>query len=147
MKAHEFLTLADSICNQGPAGARSATSRAYYGVFHLALAALSETGVVISENSNSHSNAAQCLQNVPSENAKNAGSLLGILHGSRVQADYRLKTLDADNLTVAKLAIAQARRIESFLMQFRKELETNRDAIRNALVSYCRMRGVKFTAP
>ncbi len=145
MKATEFLELAEKICDSGPAGARSATSRAYYGVFHLALTTMRSTGVELSQNANSHSNAAQCLLAMPSENAKKAGSLLGDLHGSRVKADYRLSNADAENPVAAKLAIAQARKIEGFLTSLLLEIAARKDEIQIAMMNYCRLRGVSFT--
>lgn len=148
MNPDSFLQLADSIKDNGAAGARSATSRAYYSVFHSTLATLNKVGVALSQSANSHTHAIHCLLNLPSENAKSAGSLLGDLHGQRIRADYRLQDSKPDASGVAKLAVEQAKKLQMFLMLLSQEIDSaqeSRDKLRKALVGYCEFRGVRYS--
>ena len=85
MDSTEFITLAGKIAGQcGAAGARSAASRSYYGVFHLAKDILTEIGCA--PESDNHGLVRELINSIDLPDAKEASKLLRDLHGERIKA-------------------------------------------------------------
>jgi len=61
MDPAEFVALSSKLVSMGKAGARSAVSRAYYGVFHLTLEVLAKFDVAPAANGRAHNLAQQYL--------------------------------------------------------------------------------------
>ena len=115
----EFLDLANAIAANGAAGARSAVSRAYYGVFHLAIAVLGELDCPL-EGSRSHGLVVNLLRSVDSSDAREAANMLGDLQGHRVKADYRLQIPAASTQANALLCIKRGLEIKAYLLKVRE---------------------------
>lgn len=91
MDAHDFLSLAIRLsASPLEAEARTAVSRAYYGVFHLAQAFVCERCGVATPIDQSHAKLSLCLRNAGHPTADKAGSKLDTLRSARRVADYRL---------------------------------------------------------
>ena len=133
MNPASFITIAEVTAPTGPEGARSSVSRAYYGAYHLALAALEAIGVTMVGNGTSHVKTAQCFQQMSNENASRAGNLLGDLHSRRLEADYKLKTQKQESKKEADLAILQAKKVEQelgLMLSLGKSMELKEEAIK-----------------
>jgi hypothetical protein len=94
---------------------RTAVSRAYYGVFHLALAFLSDLGILIPANANAHAAAQRYLIASGHPDAQHAGTLLGDLHSDRIKADYRLDDARFERVGFTRLKVALAHDARSAL--------------------------------
>lgn len=111
MNPAEFISVGARVVGIGPAGARSAVSRAYYGAFHEALAFLQKIGCAPSANGSAHSSVPQFLCCTTNDNARDAGYLLSDLHSDRVRADYRLDKPAADAMSFGRNGIEAAYKI------------------------------------
>jgi len=120
MDPSEFVTFSAQIAARGSVGARSAVSRAYYGVFHLAISLLDEFGCAPPRNGKSHSLVPQFLQCSPHPEAQLAGALLGDLHSDRIKADYRLNNPQVETLQFAKGNVETAVQVQSSLDALRE---------------------------
>lgn len=120
MDPSEFVTFSGQIVARGSAGARSAVSRAYYGVFHLAIALLDEFDCAPPRNGNSHALVPQFLLSSPHPEAQTAGTLLGDLHSDRIKADYRLDNPQVENLQFAQGNVETAVQVQSSLYALRE---------------------------
>ncbi len=90
MDARRFLTLADSLVKQkGPAECRSAISRAYYSVYHVANQFLARMGLP-KVKGGSHVILQRRLMNSADPVVSKIGSDLGNFHARRNRADYEL---------------------------------------------------------
>lgn len=91
MNPEEFLVVADHLASQpSEASKRSAISRAYYGVFHLARELIESCGVKVARSAEGHGVVLRCLQNCGMEKLARAGSMLDSLRSIRNKADYDL---------------------------------------------------------
>lgn len=94
MRAEDFVSFAGQLAAKGgshPAAYRSAISRAYYGVFHRARQLIEELGIrTTTGQGNEHFYLRRLLQGSAVDEALEIGTLLGNLHSSRREADYRL---------------------------------------------------------
>jgi hypothetical protein len=145
MHPSAFIAIAESTASSGPAGARSAVSRAYYGAFHIALNALKSIGVVMHGNGTSHVKTVQCLQQLPNENAKKAGQLLGDLHSYRLKADYRLEKPFQEKEQEAAYAIFQAKEVERLLAEMLRSASPK--DLKSSIVKICQVLGVAYSEP
>lgn len=118
MKPIEFLEFAEKIFTDGPSGARSATSRSYYSMFHTAREILDENSVLPVDRN--HGSVMHVLSRSGIESAMDAHSLLSDLQGDRVKADYRIDNTAFDDSQVAESNIASAREINKCLETFRQ---------------------------
>src|SRR5688572_18367436 len=110
MNPDDFLTLAMKLsASAGEVERRSAVSRAYYGVFHLARLRLESCGLTCPESAEAHDKISKCLQHAGDNDLAAAGSKLHSLRTARNHADYRLsdpRFADAKFIAV-QLAIAR----------------------------------------
>ncbi len=138
MQGKDFITFSGKLAAQnsiGAAGFRSATSRAYYGTFHLARELLEGHGFLCRDQGNAHLWVRRHFQNCTSQKPKEVGRLLENLAESRKDADYRLDKAYADKQENAKLCVLRADEIQKLIAecdeaghreQIRKEMEAFR---------------------
>jgi hypothetical protein len=108
MDPREFQILAQRLSNGiSPAEIRTATSRAYYAVFNVCAAGLNEI-VPLSRGAAGHGQVQRLLLNCGSPDLSRAGSNLSQLHSQRLDADYEMRNLTAENTKNAKAAVALA---------------------------------------
>ncbi|WP_254513215.1 HEPN domain-containing protein [Anatilimnocola floriformis] len=114
MNPTEFTAFAEKLAAQAattPASTRSATSRAYYGAFHLVRAYLQGIGFHPGAQHNLQLWFVDCAE----PTAQEIGRLLGDLQANRIKADYRLELLLPELPDFARRSVELARRIESFI--------------------------------
>lgn len=121
MDAADFITFAAQTAGMKAAGARSATSRAYYGAYHLALAFLDELGCALARNGHSHNSVPQLLKSADRTPARRVADLLGDLHSARIKADYRLDNPGVETLAFAQLHVEMAHTIKAHLDTLKAE--------------------------
>ena len=99
MKGEEFVTYAGNVAakpNAGAAAYRSAISRAYYGAFNVAKDLITLLGHDPPQGQNTHKWTSLALSNCDHPDGKTAGSFLGDLHTSRLDADYKLTKIHVE---------------------------------------------------
>ncbi|MEX2316967.1 MAG: hypothetical protein WD669_07440 [Pirellulales bacterium] len=95
MKGEDYISYAGHLVAK-PAGShtvcqyRTAISRAYYGAYHLAAAALGQMGKHIQENATGHRETIVALDKSGVSDAVDAARLIGDLQSARIKADYHL---------------------------------------------------------
>jgi len=104
----------------GPAGFRSAVSRAYYGAYHSARE-LVEVAMQIScrFGGNEHKGLQRYFLNCQVAEGIQLGQLLENLHQSRREADYELTNLRYETQVQARLCVERASNIMSRVAQCR----------------------------
>jgi uncharacterized protein (UPF0332 family) len=91
MDPHDFLDLAGTLADgMSEAEWRSAVSRAYYGVFHLARKLLLQCGFSVPQADQAHAYLWLRLSNSGHPDMQSAGADLKVLRSKRNQADYDL---------------------------------------------------------
>jgi len=111
MNGGEFISFAGKLAMQtshGPAGYRSAVSRAYYGAFHIARAYLNAFQFHCHSGSNEHQWVQHHFQNCTTQTARDIGQSLANLHESRKVADYKLDKVAADRQSNAESCVLRA---------------------------------------
>lgn len=109
MKPDEFLKLADRLSKAGdPASCRSATSRAYYAVFHATIALLSTKGFAFKQIERSHTKLVQTLQNSKDATVSSVGDEMSDLLAERRKADYDLFKAAPEGRSTAATNVATA---------------------------------------
>ena len=124
MNPADFIALAGTIVGRGPAGARSAVSRAYYGAFHAASDLLADLEYDCPRNGKAHSLVPQFLQASADVDAQLAGGLLSDLHSERVKADYRIRDAGVETLSYGKAGVETASTVLHHLEAFKKACES-----------------------
>lgn len=119
MEALEFLTFSGRVVSFGKAGARSALSRAYYAVFHLAHDLLADVASAPPRNGKSHNLIPIYLKCSTHFDVVGAANLLSDLHSVRIKADYQLRDESVEGVQVARLAVERADRVRLLLDSFR----------------------------
>ena len=119
MEPGEFITFASRTVTQGKAGARSAISRAYYGVFHASRRVLQELAAEVPRNATAHNLLPQFFQAVNHPSAIAAATLLSGLHGERIKADYQLTLAPIEETAFARLMVESAVEVQRHLEAFR----------------------------
>jgi hypothetical protein len=114
MEADEFLSFSGRVVSYGKAGARSAISRAYYSVFHLAHETLEVLGSAPPRSGSSHNLIPFFLRCSSHPNAVAAASLIADLHNDRIKADYRLRDDKVETQAYAMIAVETADRVRLF---------------------------------
>lgn len=108
MRGEDFVALAGSLAAR-PSGTeavyRTATSRAYYGAFHVACELLASLGVQASYN---HADVQRALFRTGNSAAQKASYLLADLQSDRVKADYRLTDAKTGTEAFAKSSVESA---------------------------------------
>lgn len=120
MNSEDFISVSAQIVGFGQAGSRSATSRAYYGAFNLAIDVLCElSGLARERFPRDHSIPQFCLRKSGENDARDAADRLGNLQSRRVKADYRIEQDEPNSLQFGQLSVASARECERLLNSFR----------------------------
>ena len=123
MNGEEFIAISKICLSLGEAGCRSATSRAYYGAFHLTLDLLRELQCPLPDRCG-HDKPINCLgYAAPGSSARAASTLLGNLQNRRIRADYQLQELGAGEALYGEYSIAIAENVASLLREFRQECD------------------------
>jgi uncharacterized protein (UPF0332 family) len=136
MEPSEFVTFAGRAVTQGKAGARTAISRAYYGLFHAAQQIVQELTGEASGSGKAHNLVPQFLWSTKHLTASDAARIISSLHGDRIEADYKLSRELPEQLEFAKSKVELALDTLPLLEQFRKDcradpqlLQSLRDAV------------------
>jgi len=109
MTGKQFIVLAKKLAAEvGPAECRSAVSRAYYGAFHVALALLARTGILLPPGPEAHQKLRFCLLQSGEIPGAEAGEKLESLRRDRNLADYDLRQSrsEASNFARRQVQIA-----------------------------------------
>lgn len=137
MTGDEFIGLAGKLAigaASGEAAFRSATSRAYYGAYHLAVSLLADLGYPLPANANGHVFTQRVLTGSGHPAARQAGFLLGDLHTDRIKADYKLKNSSAGMQHFARLRVEAAVAIQARLSSY--AIEPARSELAAAIAAY-----------
>ncbi len=129
----EFISFAGKVVAFGQAGARSAISRAYYGVFHECRDVLQQLGVRIPGSGVAHVILENYLKTTKHSVANLIGNYLSDLHSLRVKADYDLTDLRSQSKAVAQQNVVLAIETLRLLAEYRTACLAN-DAIRQDLL-------------
>jgi hypothetical protein len=109
MTGKEFIALANKLAKEaGAAECRSAVSRAYYGAFHVALALLARTGVVLPPAPEAHQKLRFCLLPSGEVSGAEAGEKLESLRRDRNRADYDLGQSRSEDTDFARRQVRVA---------------------------------------
>ena len=133
MKPSEFVQIGGKIVAFGPAGARTAISRAYYGAFHECRATLSRLGIQSPGSGVAHTILPNYFQTAVHPEAIQIGFDLSDLHTYRVQADYSLDAARFEELSVAQNAIVVAVKLLRSLEQYERTCLAD-DAVKQDLL-------------
>jgi hypothetical protein len=107
MNGHEFLRLASRLAamqSADEATLRTAVSRAYYGVFHLAKSYLADLGIGVAGHAQPH----QFLSVAGNQDAMRAAICLAEIQSARIIADYRLERPEPRSIDYVREAIEMA---------------------------------------
>lgn len=92
MDARDFFRIADSMRTSAvEAERRTSIGRAYYGLYHVVLSALSDRGVIFRETPEDHHMLISYLQKGGNRTAVQVGNILKDIRQQRNDADYRLR--------------------------------------------------------
>jgi len=107
-----FHQLAQTLLKaNGPAELRTAISRAYYAVYHVAVAELEKLGFRIPKGPQGHANVQRRLFGSGDLVTEKAGPKLQTLYTRRLHADYQLDRSDVENSRLAQALVEQADRL------------------------------------
>ena len=95
MSGEEYIALAGRLVASTALGnpegrLRTAASRAYYGAYHLAVAALTTRGFRVKQNAYGHQEVYNLFWGSGHAEARKVASLLDDLRTERIKADYRM---------------------------------------------------------
>jgi uncharacterized protein (UPF0332 family) len=139
----DFISFAANVVTLGPVGARSATSRSYYGVFHVAQQILAELGVHTPRSGPGHAILANYLISVTHDPCREAGRLLSQLHHLRNKADYDVLDLRQENLLDAQKNIAVAQYVVDLLQTFQRACLANDALLQDLLQAVAKVDAVR----
>lgn len=130
MTGEDFITLAGKMAagRGGEAAYRTATSRAYYGAFHIARELLLELKF---DPGRDHAMIQRALYRTGNDAAKAASALLSDLQSDRIKADYKLQNEKAGSAEFASLNVESAHSVLSELNRCRDPIVL--DEMRRAL--------------
>lgn len=113
MDPREFIFLAQKLLvgSPQPTDTRTATSRAYYGAFHVAAETLGKMGFSVSNGPGGHGEVRNLIGSCNDEDLVPIGSQLNDLHSSRIKADYRLSEKPPENKKNAILHVEIAKKV------------------------------------
>ena len=124
MDPRDFHRLASHLVRSSSAAEiRTAINRAYYATYHIGSEVLREMGFQISTGPQGHGDVRNRLSNSGAPEVMRVGSQLGDLQGRRIQADYRLDTLEIENPKTARALVEQAARMIQTLERCCKGLQ------------------------
>jgi hypothetical protein len=136
MNPQEFVALAQELsAGATEAHARSAVSRAYYGMFHYTCQFIESLGVSLPRGASAHEKASVCLQHSNDALLTSAGRELNSLRSIRNAADYRL-----DDARFADHAFAskQLSLAEAAIAAILQSAQQHSPAVRSAIRDYAR---------
>lgn len=140
MTPADFVAYAEQVAvapRTGPAGYRSAISRAYYGAYHAALSFLEhDVGQRLPKLGNEHLLVQRFLEHSRVPEAVKAALDLGNLHTSRKAADYDLADAASETPVNARFCAERGRRILELLDRCKETALL--DSIRDGLLDYRR---------
>jgi hypothetical protein len=142
MEPGDFITFASRTVTQGKAGARSAISRAYYGVFHIARLVLQELTSEFPRNATAHNLMPQFFQAVEHPSAIATATLLSALHSERIKADYQLDLTSVEKTALSKLSVEAAVEIQNHLEVFRRDCTADSDLLQKFREGIARIKSV-----
>ena len=94
MVGQDFIDLATELAEgSSEAKHRTAASRAYYGVFHVAVQLLADAGIQLPDSAEAHRKVQFCLSECQESVGQQAGERLELLRRRRNLADYNLREL------------------------------------------------------
>jgi hypothetical protein len=140
MNPDEFLHLAIRLASSGgEAEWRSAISRAYYGLFHVARLLVKGCGVRCPASGEVHDKVTKCLQNSGDPKLANAGNQLGSFRTFRNHADYQLDDARFKDGRLVQLQIGVAQSLHQVLSAARADTSSIRPKIRKYAKEILRM--------
>src|SRR4051812_21474612 len=108
MDPREFHRLAAVLTDgAGPAHWRSAASRAFYAVFNLGVLYLRDV-VPLRKGAQAHGQVRNLLATCSDPDLQRVGNDLGELHSRRIDADYDLGNVDAENVVTVRGIIVES---------------------------------------
>jgi uncharacterized protein (UPF0332 family) len=109
MDPHIFLDVADMlVARSSEADWRSAVSRAYYGIFHLARLLLAQCRFTVPRADQAHAYVWLRLSNAGHPDAIRVGSELKVLRGERNWADYELNRAWSQKVANSRVSLARS---------------------------------------
>ncbi len=122
MVGQDFIDLATELAEgSSEAKHRTAASRAYYGVFHVAVQLLADAGIQLPDSAEAHRKVQFCLSECQESVGQQAGERLELLRRRRNLADYNLRERAFQQKAPAEKAIILAQRIVAMLAALRSE--------------------------
>jgi len=119
MNPDEFLKLANRLAlsrSSGPAEFRSAVSRAYYAVYHIAERILNDQMQFhCRSGGNEHQWVQRHYANCTTADARDAGRIIQNMHDARKDADYELADSQIENQAAALMSLERAEEIKKLL--------------------------------
>ena len=116
MDPRDFLTAARVLAaTDGPAFRRTAISRAYYAVYHVAFDLLRVLGFAIPREHRGHEDVRAHLAQSRIDRVVQVGAQLDALQALRVKADYRLRDPQPEDSAVAAIWLVRAERMIAVL--------------------------------
>lgn len=118
MTGADFQNLAARLAAEtSPAALRTATSRAYYGAFHVACEMLRDAGIVLPKDAARHEKVPQILGASGDPDVIATASKLGALRVNRNEADYQLDKVRPENQAAVLLHVQVAAEIIACIQQ------------------------------
>ena len=108
MDPRKFLELAEQLTQRSdPAELRTATGRAYYAVFNVAVEILDQI-IPLSKGAAAHGQVQRILTNCGDIDLITAGRKLGNLHSRRIDADYEMGNTTAESPKTVRASVNEA---------------------------------------
>lgn len=142
MNATEFITIAGRVIGLGKAGPRTAISRAYYGLFHIARSLVEEFTAETYGSGKSHNLIPQFIEEAAHPTGITVARMLGDLHTERIKADYRLNDESTDDVEFAKVCVETALYGQRLLEQFRQECLADPQLLQNLRDGVARVKAI-----
>jgi hypothetical protein len=132
MDPREFQGLASQLSlNANPASCRSAISRAYYAIHHVAADFIRSGSITISKGSSSHGEVIKFLGNCGDEDVETVGSKLSDFQGERVAADYHLDDMSVEENKSAELWVKLAGKLITDLDNYHADADRHKKISQN----------------
>ena len=103
------------------AGLRTAVSRAYYAVHHVARAFVEEAGVRLKRSGEAHADVWNHLANSGDVQIDRLGYTLSELHSNRIDADYLLHIRAVEDSNTAAALVTDARALVEIIVKCRAD--------------------------
>jgi uncharacterized protein (UPF0332 family) len=139
MNAEEFIEAASAWASRSTRSAelRSATSRAYYGAYHLAVQFVQVQYGWRCRSDNQHQWIQRHFTNCVHADARFVGRLLSHLHEQRKLADYVLQQTSVEQPAAARASVERAEEVRQILgslqphdlQQIAEEMQRYRDSV------------------